>query len=308
MQASFVPGDRANRLLHRSEERHARSAEYFRQHQRHALPDDIREAGRIGGHAHRGGELGPSPAHRPAHPCTSDISQGLPMSLILKSRWQSLIAATLAVIVCGPSALADDSEIFAGSSSSVAQPNILLILDTSCSMASTVTTQTPFNPNTTYPGACSGVYFQASGGSAPTTGCSGMSSFSTSYQKCQSGVNSLIDPGFYTDQFLQWKFKNPNKYSWANTIVSGASRWEVACQGDYSSTAPFPTTYNGPNNTAANEWTNTANGANSYWAQSGASGGGDTLYSANYPNYLAPNSPTVSGTRLSVVQQAATNL
>src|SRR5437763_8309908 len=229
------------------------------------------------------------------------------MSLILKSRWQSLIAATLAVIVCGPSALADDSEIFTGSSSSGAQPNILVILDTSGSMASTVTTQTPFNPNTTYAGACSGVYFQASGSSAPTTGCSGMSSFSTSYQKCQSAVNSLIDPGFYTDQFLQWKFKSPNKYSWANTIVSGANRYEVACQGDYSSTAPFPTTYNGPNNTVASEWVNTANAATSYWAQSGASGGGYTLYSANYLNYLASNPPTVSGTRISVVQQAATN-
>src|SRR5438874_1775650 len=150
------------------------------------------------------------------------------------------------------------------------------------------------------------VYFRASGGSTPS-GCSGMSFFSTSYQKCQSAVNSLIDPGFYTDQFLQWKFKSPNKYSWANTI-GGANRWEVACQGDYSSTEPFPTTYNGPNNTAANEWTNTANGANSYWAQSGASGGGYTLYSANYLNYLASNPPTVSGTRISVVQQAATNL
>src|SRR5947208_12753955 len=161
------------------------------------------------------------------------------MSLILKPRWQSLIAAALAVIVCGPSALADDSEIFTGGSSSGAQPNILFILDTSGSMASTVTTQTPFNPATTYAGACSStlVYFQASGGSAPTTGCSGMSSFSTSYQKCQSAVNSLIDPGFYTDQFLQWKFKSPNKYSWANTIVSGANRYEVACQGDYPSTA-----------------------------------------------------------------------
>src|SRR2546430_9122179 len=94
-----------------------------------------------------------------------------------------------------------------------------------------------------------------------------LSSFSTSYQKCQSAVNSLIDPGFSADQFLQWKFKSPNKYSWANTIVSGANRYEVACQGDYSSTAPFPTTYNGPNNTVASEWVNTANAATSYWAQ-----------------------------------------
>src|SRR5437764_1139949 len=134
-----------------------------------------------------------------------------------------------------------------------------------------------------------------------------MSSFNTSYQKCQSAVNSLIDPGFYTDQFVQWKFKNP-KYSWTNSIVSGANRYEVACQGDYSSKAPFPTTYNGTTNTAANEWTNTANAANSYWAQNGAPAGGYTLYSANYLNYLASNPPTVSGTRMSVVQTAAKNL
>jgi len=230
------------------------------------------------------------------------------MSLILKPRWQSLIAASLFVIVCGRSALADDSEIFTGSSSAGSQPNILLILDTSGSMASTVVTQAAYNPVTTYAGACSStlVYFQASGGSAPT-GCTGMSSFSTSYQKCQSAVNSLIDPGFYTDQFVQWKFKNP-KYSWTNSIVSGANRYEVACQGDYSSKAPFPTTYNGTSNTAANEWTNTANAANSYWAQNGAPAGGYTLYSANYLNYLASNPPVVSGTRMSVVQTAASNL
>ena len=226
------------------------------------------------------------------------------MSLILKPRWQSLVAATLAVMVCGRSALADDSEIFTGSASAGALPNILLILDTSGSMASPVITQAAYDPATTYAGSCSStlVYFQASGGSAPT-GCSGMSSFSTTYQKCQSGVNSLINPGFYTDQFLQWKFKNP-KYSWSNT-VGGANRYEVACQGDYSSTAPFPTTYNGPNNTVANEWTNAANGATSYWAQGGATGGGYTLYSANYLNYLASNPPVVAGTRISVVQQAA---
>src|SRR5438045_3103692 len=193
------------------------------------------------------------------------------MSLILKPRWQSLIAAALAVIVCGPSALADDSEIFTGSASSGAQPNILFILDTSGSMASPVTTQAAYDPNKTYVGGgCSAVlvYFQASGGSTPS-GCNGLSSFSTSYQKCQSAVNSLVDPGFYTDQFVQWRNKN-SKYFWDNTLSANAGRYEVACRGDYSSnTAPYPTNYNGSTNTAANEWTNTAHAANSYWAQGG---------------------------------------
>src|SRR5437773_3064866 len=227
------------------------------------------------------------------------------MSQILKPRRQSLIAATLLVIVAGRSALADDSEIFTGSSSAGALPNILFILDTSGSMASPVTTQAAYNPATTYAGACSAtlVYFQASGGSTPT-GCGGLSSFSTTYQKCQSGVNALVDPGFYTDQFVQWRTKN-NKYFWDNTLSGNAGRYEVTCQGDYSNhTAPYPTTYNGQTNTAANEWTNTA--ASSYWA--GGTGTADTLYSGNYLNYLASNPPVVAGTRISVVQTAASNL
>src|SRR5256885_12238187 len=49
------------------------------------------------------------------------------------------------------------------------------------------------------------------------------SSFSTSYQKCQSAVNSLVDPGFYTDQFVQWRNKN-SKYFWDNTLSGNADR------------------------------------------------------------------------------------
>ncbi len=227
------------------------------------------------------------------------------MSQILKPRSQSLIAAALLVIVCGRSALADDSEIFTGSSSAGALPNILFILDTSGSMASPVTTQAAYNPATTYAGACSAtlVYFQVSGGSTPT-GCGGLSSFSTTYQKCQSAVNALVDPGFYTDQFVQWRNKN-NKYFWDITLSGNAGRYEVTCQGDYSNhTTPYPTTYNGNTNSYANEWTNTA--AGSYWA--GGTGVADTLYSGNYLNYLASNPPVVAGTRLSVVQTAASNL
>jgi type IV pilus assembly protein PilY1 len=225
----------------------------------------------------------------------------------LKPRWQSLAAASLAAIITAGSATADDSEIFTGGSSGGVAPNILLIVDDSGSMSSPVTTQNPYDPTHTYTGSCSTtlVYFQASGGSTPT-GCSGMSSFSTSYQKCQSATSALTNPGFYTDQFLQWRLKS-GKYSWSNTVSTGSGRYDVACQGDYSnSLAPYPTTYNGATNTAANEWTNTKNAANSYWAL-GGTGTSYTLYSGNYLNYLA-NPVTVIGTRIQVVQQAATNL
>lgn len=230
------------------------------------------------------------------------------MSQILKPRRHNLFAAALAVIVCGGSAMADDSEIFTGGSNGGVAPNILFIIDDSGSMSSPVTTQGPYDPTYTYAGSCSTtlVYFQASGGSAPT-GCSGLSSYSTSYQKCQSAVSALSTTGFYTDQFLQWRLRS-SKYSWANTVSTGAAgRYDVACQGDYSnSLAPYPTTYNGTTNSAANEWTNTRNAANSYWG-AGGTGGSYTLYSGNYLNYLA-NPVTVIGTRIQVVQQAATNL
>src|SRR5260370_7695165 len=93
------------------------------------------------------------------------------MSLILKPRWQSLVAATLAVIVCGRSALADDSEIFTGSPSAGALPNILLILDTSGSMASPVITQAAYVPATTYAGSCTSplLYLQATAPRPPPT-------------------------------------------------------------------------------------------------------------------------------------------
>lgn len=230
-------------------------------------------------------------------------------------RGLSLLAAALVVLSCSRAAMADDSELFTGTMKGGVAPNILFILDTSGSMTSTVTMPAPYDPNKNYSGSCSTTltYFQGSGGGTPT-GCSGMSSFASSYQKCTAAAPALATgtgatgPGFYTDRFLQWRLNSSNYY-WTPTLSgSGAGYYDVACKSDYdAATAPYPTTYNGTTNSTGNEWTNRVNASNSYWS-AGGTGGSYTLYSGNYLNYQASTPATVNSTRIAVVQQAATNL
>ena len=230
-----------------------------------------------------------------------------------QTRCLGLLAAALVVLCCSSAATADDSEIFTGTMKAGVAPNILFILDTSGSMSSPVTTQVAYDPTQTYSGSCSSslIYFQGSGSSTPT-GCGGLNSFSSTNQKCQVGAPALATgagatgPGFYTDTFVQWRLKNGN-YFWTTKLGSNNS-YDVACKGDFDSgTGPFPTNYNNTTNSTANEWVNSATAANSYW-NDGGGGGSYTLYSGNYLNYQASTPATVIGTRISVVQQAATNL
>lgn len=235
------------------------------------------------------------------------------MKPILKTHRLSLFAGLLLALTSGEAALADDSEIFTGTSTAGVSPNILFVLDTSGSMGSPVTTQTPYDPAMTYAGSCStsAIYFQSSTNNTPT-GCGSLLFFDASLQKCQAAVDALTfgsstsGPGFYTDQFVQWRSRNGN-YFWTNVLGGTSSRHEVACQADFPDTKPFPTTYNGSSNSGSNQWTNDPNSSNSYW-KSGGTGGGYTLYNGNYLNYQASNPPVVVGTRISVVQQAASNL
>jgi type IV pilus assembly protein PilY1 len=223
----------------------------------------------------------------------------------MKVKTSSLILMALS---CSSVAVADDSEIFTGSQKAPVAPNILFILDTSGSMATTVMTPVPYDPTQTYGGSCKSnvIYFQSSAGNTPT-GCGGMSSFSSSYQKCQAASTALSgSPGFYTDSLVQWHQQNSN-YSWTNQLGSTNST-DVACKGDFDlGTQPFPTTYSGTSNSTTNEWATSTTATNILWNNNGI-GGGYTLYSGNYLNYKASNPQQSIGTRISVVQQAASNL
>lgn len=228
----------------------------------------------------------------------------------------SACVAFLIALGTGKTALADDSEIFIGTSTTGVAPNILFILDTSGSMDNEVKVPAPYDPSIEYSRPATigcdraRVYFVPSGSPAPQN-CSGLSSFPTTDLKCTQAVSALASSaGFYTDSFIRWRrtgSRSPYTYSWGDTIGTSSTWYDVDCRGDYPASGPFPTTYSGSTNSDAVKYTNNSAATNSYWANAGTSTS-YTLYSGNYLNYIAGGRVMETGTRLSVMQQAARNL
>jgi type IV pilus assembly protein PilY1 len=230
------------------------------------------------------------------------------MNRIFKKPFGLLLAAASLVLGAGQSALADDSEIFSGPGGAGIAPNVLFILDTSGSMSSALNTQKAYDPGTSYSGVCKAdqLYFQSSQLPAPS-GCTGLDYFPATSLACvqASAAFGPSGPGYYQDSFIQWQ-ANGSNYSWSPAL-SGKGL-DVQCLGDYTAADAkhYPTTYSGPTNSTATEWTTNTTDTNSYWNLGGA-GGGYVLYSGNYLNYLAGPPPTVASTRIQIVQQAGTN-
>ena len=219
-------------------------------------------------------------------------------------------------LACG-AALADDTEIFTGGSGGGIQPNIMFIIDTSGSMSTPVTTQVAYDPTKTYAGGTytcdtSSFYFVAGNTGTPPA-CSSRNKLALTYLKCVAGAAAIGTtagaPGFYTDNLVQWKRSGRTTftYAWNATLAtSTTTNTDVACQGDYPKSSPFPSTYNGSTNSLANEFTTTANKI--YWNNGSPTLNTYTIYSGNYLNWYNYDSTVTVGTRISVVQQAATNL
>ena len=236
-------------------------------------------------------------------------------------RIQVLLACVLATLAFGSVAVADDSEVFLGAPSGGVPPNILLIIDTSGSMNSQVTSQTPYDPTVTYAGSCTSnqVYFARFGNNPP--GCNSIANFAPALNRCASSATALAfgagtsiaaNPGLYTDKLIRWTSqggRNPS-YAWAGALNArgNAVGYEVDCATDYTANlSPYPTSGSYASNSAANEWTVTA--AGSYWSSAAnvTSATTFTLYVGNYLNWSASAS-TVLGTRISIVKSAATTL
>ena len=89
----------------------------------------------------------------------------------LKSRSLTFLLGAVLALAGGTGVRADDTEIFvtqAGAGTTI-QPNILFVLDTSGSMSTDVVTQVPYDPATTYTGACPAgrVYWRDGSGNPP---------------------------------------------------------------------------------------------------------------------------------------------
>ncbi|MGC3982267.1 MAG: PilC/PilY family type IV pilus protein [Steroidobacteraceae bacterium] len=134
-----------------------------------------------------------------------------------------LLLATLITTFGGVAAMADDTEIFYGSTATASAPNIMLILDTSGSMDTNVTTAVAYDAGTTYTwsaGSCDSSYvYYATNSTVPTCSttnrvlatqfyCSpattGWSASSSSSSSSASGVGAFGTVGYYSDYATRW--------------------------------------------------------------------------------------------------------
>lgn len=207
--------------------------------------------------------------------------------------------------MCGATALADDTEVFFGSAaSSTNNPNILLVLDTSGSMTRDVTSTTPYDPNTTYPGSCvaTNVYYRRS--NASMINCSTSNYVPLTDFACTSANTAFLGVGYYQDAGIRWRRRNndPKDYGWSTTFGGGSFTYtnHITC---LSNSGPSFYPLAGSDSNVANRYNGTS--SNNYWTA-----GTQTqfhFYSANYLNYLG-TSPTVTQSRMQIVKNAATSL
>lgn len=187
---------------------------------------------------------------------------------------------------------ADDTEIFFGANTGASgRPNILFVIDTSGSMASSVVTRPPYDAMTDYPGTCRDDRIYWTSGTAPisppTCGTNNWVPI-TAFQ-CATANGALAAVGVSTQaRVMQWRAP-PNRWQ---TMLSG-NRLSVECGADDAiphgnGTLLYPTNTAGPyTNTLANRLALT--------------GGAVTFYSGNYVNYIQSTPPTVRS-RLRIVQ------
>jgi len=234
--------------------------------------------------------------------------------ILSKARMSWLGLGAFWALASGTAAVADDTELFIGTSlSSQATPNIMFVIDNSGSMGTLVLTQDGYDGNVTYPqvGSCRAdrIYWRTGIGAPPDCGTDRW--FNATALKCRRAQQAFVTAGYYTDNMAQYD----------NSTGGGGRRWEnistsqrsrvVECQDDAG--------YHGDGVSATLLWAR--NGPSSgtppaggYWGTSGqqiawgASPANETytIYSGNYFNWAY--GPTGFKTRLEIVQDVATDL
>jgi type IV pilus assembly protein PilY1 len=208
-------------------------------------------------------------------------------------------------IVC-VSAQAEDIEIFFNNNpGSTAQPNILLLLDDSISMDSAVITQANYDPAVVYPGSCSAsrVYWSASG-APPDCGTDNFTSLDNFYCEHALEAFAAADGGSYFDRFASYSYGSQQRWEELTSLnhdlpVECEDDWGIHGNGE-STTNVYPR----DGDTGA-LWTSTTGPSRITWGASPV----DTTYtvfSGNFLNWYY--GPTVSTTRIAVMQDVAVNL
>jgi len=225
----------------------------------------------------------------------------------IATRLLCMTAATALTLLSGSPAWADDTEVFFGTTTSAASndPNILLVLDTSGSMTSTITSTVPYNSATPYAGSCdpTRVYFRKSSSSA--IDCSTSNWVPLTTFQCSAAITAFTGVGYFQDAGIRWRRRNSNPltYAWSATFSTGSFTYTdyITC---LSNSGPSYYPLSGSDLSTGNRYNGTS--ATNYWS----TGGTQTqyfFYSANYLNYLGTG-PTSTLSRLQIVKNAANSL
>ncbi len=147
---------------------------------------------------------------------------------IRRTPLRSVAAGIVLALACGAPALADDTEIFVGNVLQSAQPNVLLVLDTSGSMGTMIDTAPPYDSTQVYPGSCrTGVVFwNESSRNLPR--CDDDWFYESAF-KCQALADTLAANGFGTDRAARW---SASRERW-RSLDNDRKNDIVECRGDF---------------------------------------------------------------------------
>jgi type IV pilus assembly protein PilY1 len=219
-------------------------------------------------------------------------------------------AGALWTIISGSAALADETELFIGTSNNE-QPNILFVLDNSGSMGTLVDTQPTYDPAFAYPDAgcdASRVYFRTGTGSIPA--CTTSNWFNETALVCQAGLTALASTGLYTAQYAaQYDPTNGGSGRRWEQIDNTKKDYLVECNADNGIHGDGnPVSDKFPRNgvtVASDAWQSTSGGGGFAW-NSTRTNTTYTFYDGNWLNWV--RSPTRFVTRLEVVQEVTNSL
>lgn len=213
----------------------------------------------------------------------------------------SLVAAGLATLASAPTAQADDTELFVGEAVAApsARPNIMFILDTSGSMDSNVTTQTVFDPATTYSGSCRSdrIYWSTSASRPPS--CSTDQYIAASAFTCNAAQASLASAGLASvSKAARWR--------------SNRDRWDALSDSDHTSYVECSADAGVHGVDAASSKKYAADGNSGPWSSDSnrkinwSRGQAYTFFTGNYLNWR--RSSTITRTRLEIMQEVASSV
>jgi type IV pilus assembly protein PilY1 len=245
------------------------------------------------------------------------LSRALPSwsNAFARRRLTALLAPAVVTLVSG-GALADDTEIFV-QALPPGEPNVLLILDTSGSMAGELVVNEDYDPQVQYPGACNldRLYYvrQSNIVEIPVCADDPLQYIDVAAFRCAAASEGLATAGFYTDRLAQW---DRNDVQWERPTVAtfgdppGETR-PVDCRADLGVhgdgidlDAVYPTAVadvDDPANTFP--WTAVEEDAIDWLEQEVY-----TFYSANYLNWLAADPETRISTRIDVLKAVGQDL